>query len=618
MCGISVLFRKENISSDLYSEFLQALHLIDHRGPDDEGIVLINTITGEFTVSRSQIDNISKTSCDWVQSYNLVLGHKRLSIVDLSGNGHQPMQGKNGSWIVFNGEIYNYIELKEELKKLGCIFHTHSDTEVILEAYRVWGEGCLKKFNGMWSFCIWDAPRKKLFVSNDRFGVKPLYYHESSQGLVLVSEIKQYKSYKNISSTINKKNLDDFINYGYLDTSENTIYNDIYRFKKAHYILVNLNDYQTGCINRTQQCYYEISQCKISISENEAKTKLRELLFDAVRLRMRADVDFGFAISGGLDSSAILYSARHIIQSENVDSELIGFSAIFPGYEQADESKYVNIVTDDLPCKTMYSNPMENFSIDAFEQHIYHQDEPIPGTSFLAEWYVYEKVKQSGIKILFNGQGADEVFAGYHHHFYRYCRQLLMRGNLLEYFSLVAQYASLKGLKKSSIHKIVMNEVKLRAKMQLGIAKFDNALVKYWNKIDSLDEILIRDLDTYQLPLYLRSDDRDSMAHSIESRHPFMDYRVIEFGYSLPDNLLISNGWQKSIIRNSITEMPEIIRYRKDKKGYTTPQEAWLEKYKKDFEGYLSYNERIFGERSPSKDKYKNYAIGAWLKMKGF
>lgn len=445
--------------------------------------------------------------------------------------------------------------------------------------------------------------------------MKPLYYKEDANGFMLVSETKQLKAYKNITLSINENSLKNFIDGGYTDTDENTIYNNVFRFKKAHCICIEPKSYQINLIQKTQERYYQINQKRVSIYEREAIKKFRELLYDAVRLRMRADVNFGFAISGGIDSSAILYMARHVIQEENSQNELIGFSAIFPGYEKADESKYIKIVANDLPCQTIYCNPLEDFSIDTFEQHVYYQDEPLSGTSFLAQWNVYQKVQKNNIKILFNGQGADEVFAGYHHHFYRYCRQLLMKGDLPQYFTLVNQYAEIKGVKTDNIHRIVFNEIKLRTKMLLGIAKFDNVLAKNWNRISTLDEMLLADFNVFQLPTYLRVDDRNSMAHSIESRHPFMDYRLVEFGYSLSSNLLIQNGWQKYIIRQAMREMPSEIKFRKDKKGFTTPEDDWLNKYKNEFEDYLSYNKSVLGKKNVTSEKYKNYSLGAWIKV---
>ena len=620
MCGIVAWYNNKGLSKNSITTAITSLEAINHRGPDGEGIALINTKTGsiQFLKTNDTPADISATLtlADYQDySVDLFLGHRRLSIIDLSSGGFQPMTDAYGNCIVFNGEIYNYLELKEELEKSGVRFKTNSDTEVVLAAYRTLGKDCLQKFNGMWSICIWDAMHKRFFISNDRFGVKPLYYYEQAGSFILASEIKQLKAYTNNPLTINPNNLSDFLTEGYTDTSENTIYDKVYRFRKAHYVLFNSIDYQQGFLKDNQVRYYQINTKRTTLGEEGAIAAFRKLLYDAVRLRMPADVDFGFAISGGIDSSAILYTARNIIRDENINHKLIGFSAIFPGYEQSDESKFVKIVADDLPCPTIYSNPMEEFSIASFEQHVYHQDEPLSGTSFLAQWSIYEKAEKSGIKILLNGQGADEVFAGYHHHFYRYCRQLLILGKLPEYFSLVSQYAEIKQIKPAHIHKIIFDELKLKTKMLLGIAKFDSALTKYWNKIDTLEEILKADFDIFQLPTYLRVDDRNSMAHGIESRHPFMDYKLVEFGYSLPYNLLIKNGWQKFIIRKSMHEMPDAIRYRKDKKGFTTPQDSWLEKYKEEFESYLFYNKKVFGKEKPSTDRYKNYALGAWAKM---
>jgi len=623
MCGISVLFNKHKVTKENYVDFLCSLKKINHRGPDDEGIVLINTKTNDFRIikndSASLSDNrVTNIESITIENYNLILGHKRLSIIDLSAQGHQPMQGIDGSWIVFNGEIYNYIELKEELKHFGCQFKTNSDTEVVLEAYRVWGKECLNKFNGMWSIFIWDAIQHKMFISNDRFGVKPLYYFEYKDGFNFVSETKQFHCFNYIPKTLNKNKVSDFIEFGYLDTDNETMYENIFRFKKSNFIYIDPIIYNKSDIFSLSQTYYQLKKTHLIKSENDSIDEFRFLIHDSVKLRMRADVSFGFALSGGLDSSALLYTARNILSEMNLKNELLGFSAVFPNYTNFDESKFINIVANDLPCKTYFSNPIDEFNINSFEKHLYQQDEPINDTSYFAEWSVYKKAHEVGIKILFNGQGADEVFAGYHHHFYKYCRQLLMQGKVPMYSSLVKQYAELKNISKKQIHQIVFNELKLVSKMKLGIKKFDNTLFNYWNKIDTLDEMLFRDFDTYQLPLYLRADDRDSMGFSIESRHPFMDYRLVEFGYSLPNNLLIKDGWQKYLIRRSMHEMPTAIRYRKDKKGFITPQEAWLNKYKPEFENYLKYNKQNLGVEKPSNNIFSNYTLGAWFKVNNF
>lgn len=620
MCGITVFFHKEKINREFYERFIFSLKRIAHRGPDDEGVVLINTQNGNYKIISTELTHkdVAETATIEdvnVEEYNLALGHRRLSIIDLSVGGHQPMRGNDGSWIAFNGEIYNYIELREELKTLGSTFKTNSDTEVVLEAYRTWGEECLNKFNGMWAMCIWDAPQKKIVISNDRFGVKPLYYIEKNDFFVLGSETKQFAKYDDWHGGLNHTHINEFFEFGFLDMDERTMFENIIRFKKSFYAIINPIEYKG--ISENQKAYYSLFKKVVPISETNALSKFRELLYSSVSMRMRADVNFGFAVSGGIDSSAVIYMARNIIKNEKRSNELIGFTATFPGYS-ADESEFVRIVEKDLPCKVHYCLAMDEFNFDSFENHIYHQDEPLHGTSYFAQWSIYKSAKKAGVKILFNGQGADEVFAGYHHHFYRYGRQLLMKGKIQEYLGLVKSYSELKQVPTKKIHATIFNEIKLVAKMKLGIAKFDHALLKHWNKIDSLDTMLLRDFDTFQLPLYLRADDRDSMEFSIESRHPFMDYRLVEFGYSLPNNLLIKNGWQKYIIREAMHEMPESIRLRKDKKGFITPEDVWLEKYKDKFEDYLNYNDKVLGKKRPSKTPFFNYAVGTWLKVNGF
>ena len=623
MCGISVLFHKNRLTQQLLLDFLSSLNTINHRGPDDEGVVLINTTTGNYKIMRTE-----KTHKDIFDSYeladinsadyNLVLGHKRLSIIDLSFSGHQPMQGIDNSWIVFNGEIYNYIELKEELKILGAQFKTKSDTEVVLEAYRIWGIDCLTRFNGMWSICIWDAPNKRIVVNNDRFGVKSLYYYETNHSFRLVSETKQLQKYSDLTLVLNQTHIREFVKFGFLDMDENTMNERVLRFKKGHYIILSPLNYEHECIKNNQKQYYYLHKRQVIINEKDAVEQFRNLLYNSIKIRMRADVSFGFALSGGLDSSAVLYMARNILKNEKMTNELIGFGAVFPGFKDIDESSFIKIVTDDLPCKTYLSYAMEDFNAINFEDHIYKQDEPLHGTSYFAQYNMYNTAKKNGIKILFNGQGADEVFAGYHHHFYRHCRNLLIRGKVIEYFSLVKLYANIKGIKSSKLHKIIVNELKMSTEIKLGIKKFDHAILKYWNKINTLDEMLLRDFDTFQLPLYLRADDRDSMSFSIESRHPFMDYQLVEFGYSLPNNLLIKDGWQKYLIRKSMHELPKSIAYRPDKKGFITPQEVWINKYKDLFENYLTHNFEVLGDSKPSANDFYNYALGAWFKVNSY
>ena len=619
MCGISVLFHQQSLSSNLFEKFLVSLKKIDHRGPDDEGVILINTKSGNYKIIRTdkthpEVKNAVEINDISLSDYNLILGHKRLSIVDLSIHGHQPMQGKDGSWLVFNGEIYNYIELREELKLLGSHFISSSDTEVLLEAYRIWGTDCLNKFNGMWSFCLWDNTNKKIFISNDRFGVKSLYYISNTDNFTLFSETKQYAYSQEDAGPINNKYIQDFSEFGLIDIGQQTIYSKIYRFRKSHYIVIDPikidNNIFTKCVQ-----YYKVKKKAVLFNFSEAVEKYNYLLNSAVSLRMRSDVDYGFALSGGLDSSTIIASAKNILLKENKSNKIKTFSAVFPGHFNSDESNFINLVTDHFKLDSKLINPFDRFNFTDFETHVYHQDKPLQTTSYFAQWSVYWLAKKNKIKVLLNGQGADELFAGYHHHFYRYSRYLLTRGKIREYFSLVKAYSFIKGIDSKKIHKIIFNEVRLSLQIKLKIKKFDNLLLKHFNEIDNLDELLVFDFDTYLLPTYLRADDRDSMAFGIESRHPFMDYRMVEFGYSLPNSFIIKDGWQKYIMREAKIDLPKEILYRKDKKGFTTPQEIWLKKFKSEFDLYLEYNKTVLGKERFSTDIFRDYSLGAWLKV---
>lgn len=613
MCGILAYFNKAGITKIKLRESLSALNAIQHRGPDGDGVVLINSVSGVF--KNLQTDDLPAeinpdlTLDEYVDlSFDLLLAHRRLSIFDTSSKGFQPMYHPHtGNWVLFNGAIYNYIEIREILKGLGHFFVSATDTEVVLAAYQQWGENCLSMFNGMWSIVLWDNVKKSLFVSNDRYGVKPLYYVAKKDELIFCSEQKQFFSFSNVLKSYNEDNLKIFIEEGYSDFDETTFYKNISRFKPSHYLSVSLRDLNE--FNLTAKQYYKLPETIKKYKANDAIDEFQALLADAVKLRMRSDVPYGFSISGGLDSSAILYIASELIPKNDLKT----FAAIFPGMD-GDESEYVKLVDKNLGISTKFINPFNDFTIEDFEKHIYQLDAPVQSTSFYAAWSVARLVKDNNIKVLLVGQGSDEVFAGYHHHFYRYCRELISGGAILNYLSLVSAYSKLKSIPVQKIHIIILNEFKLIAKFKLGLSKIDNKLSQNWQTASTLIQLLKYDLTSHMLPFMLRADDRSSMKFGIETRHPFMDYRLIDFGLSLPSDLKIKDGWQKWIIRESMIELPHSIRYRTDKKGYTTPQNLWVEKHIVDFEGYLNQLDELNFEYKTT-DIFRLYSIGAWIKV---
>ena len=610
MCGISVLFKKNGISLEFQNKFLNSISLIQHRGPDGEGVLQLNSATAEtkyLATEETPPEFKSMHEHGQLADFDILMGHRRLSIIDTSVHGHQPMQYGHLS-MVFNGEIYNYIELREELKGFNCQFKTNCDSEVILAAYQIWGPDCVNHFNGMFSVVIFDSLKRQLFIANDRFGVKPLYYFINHKGIFLVSEVKQIFALDHLKFSLNHEAIDDFLYRGFINTSEETIFNEIKRFPKAHYSLVSVDNFD-GKIDFN--CYYQIGEQKQNLHHDVDTFKA--LLTNAVNLRLRSDVPIGFASSGGLDSSSILYLAHHILVNKGSNYNVNTFSAIFPGLD-GDESSFIKLIEDDLKPVAHYCNPLQTFSISDFEKQLYHQDFPVGTTSFYAEWAVARMVNQAGVKVLLVGQGGDELLGGYHHHFYRYCRQLILQGKIIEYLSQVKSFSNLKQIDVNKIHHTVLNDLRLGLCLRIGLIKLSNSLEREWNKANRLLELLKIDLQKTMLPSYLHSDDRDSMAFSLETRHPFLDYRMVDYCFNMPDKLKIEKGWQKNILRNAMAEMPDAIRYRKDKKGYTTPEKKWLEEYKDDFETYLAYLPEKW-RVEPTAAKFRHFALGAWFKV---
>jgi asparagine synthase (glutamine-hydrolysing) len=612
MCGILAYFNRNGISEKELKQSLNALQKIKHRGPDGEGVVLINTKTGAFhnlitaETPNAALENKTTLNDAVGLDYDLILGHRRLSIIDVSTNGHQPMHYGNGNWIVFNGEIYNYIEIRDELKKLNYTFKTATDTEVIHKAYEAWGAKALAKLNGMFSIVLFDNQKKELFVANDRFGVKPLNYLQEGSKFIAVSELRQISEY-GFKLSYNTSVISNFLQHAYLDYSEDTFFNEIKRFPSSHYAELNL---KSDKLSIEPKSYYTIGEAKVEL-HNPVET-FKELFTDAVKMRLRSDVPVGFASSGGLDSSSVLYTAYNLLKQPQTSPNLATFSAVFPGME-GDESEFISVVEKDLNIKSNYINPLDEFNISDFEKHVYHQEFPVQSTSYYAEWCVAKLVQREKVKVLLVGQGGDELLAGYHHHFYRYCRQLILQGKFIQYFSLLKKYAELKGVATNEIHSKVIGEVKLAIKFKLGLADLGNSLNNKWNKADKLIDLLKLDLKEYTLPTYVRSDDRDGMAFSLESRHPFLDYRLVDFCFALPNDYKIKDGWQKWILREAMPELPQAIRYRKDKKGFTTPQTTWVNKNKKVFESYLQYIPDDL-KTLPCTDEFLKYSLGAWFK----
>lgn len=618
MCGILSYYKVGGINKSNLHLTLSCLKQIKHRGPDGEGVVLIDSKTGKYQLLKTE-DTPKDVNTDLLlenyidQSADLLFAQRRLSIIDLSSNGFQPMKDENGNWIIFNGEIYNYLEIKTELLQNGHLFKTNSDTEVILKAYKAFGTDCFSKFNGMWSIIIWDNQGKQIVVSNDRYGVKPLYYFENKTEWLFASEIKAYYPLKESVKDLNQNSINLFLNSAVLDSGSQTFFEDIKRFPNAHYQIIDFNNN-----TKTMSKYWNHQPVTdYSYTESRAIEEFNAILKDAISIRLRADVECGVALSGGLDSSVVAYYTQQLLKDKKSASKLKSFSVIFPNQE-GDESYYSKYIVQDLNLDGKFVNPFEEFSFDDLEKLTYHLDYPLQTTSYYAAWSLMRLVSSHKIKVLLEGQGADELFAGYSHHFYKYGRELIIKGKIPLYLSEVKAFSNYKNLTTGSVHKTIINEVKLFTKLKLGISKMGFKR-EHVDLLNSLEDDFSRDM----LPSFLRLDDRSSMAFGVESRLPFMDYRLVEFSNKLPSHLKIKDGWQKHIIRKSAGIVPNEIRYRKDKKGFTTPQNEWMKTYRKEFLEYVPSLNKVgidfvdidYKNPHDMNKLFRQYSLAMWAKQ---
>lgn len=585
MCGIVGIYEYNDSQKVDEKALVRARDTMAYRGPDDAGL---------YVSSDKKVG----------------LGHRRLSIIDISFAGHQPFSNKDRSiWIVFNGEIYNYLEIRSELVLKGYSFKSDTDTEVIIYAYEEWGEECVKKFNGMWSFALWDTHKQNLFCSRDRFGVKPFYYYLDRERFVFASEIKAMLSWPFIPRVSNDSKIFEYLAFSFLDTTSQTFFQKIEQLKPAHNLTLKNGQLKT-------YRYWDILEKKVeNLSDNEIKEKFRFLLQDAIRLRFRSDVPVAVLLSGGLDSSAIACLAANAMPNTQINV----FSAVYPG-QTCDESDYIQAVLQKYPnLNPNFIYPQSGDLSKEIGKIIWHQDEPFSSTTTLSHWLLMKEINKAGIKVVLSGQGADEVLAGYYDSFGYYLVELLRQGSIKKFqkeFKLIAKnyqfsktYLALN-LIKSLLPRKAANLLRGALKDKIFYWLNFSFIAKYYgyafseNKFKNVfSNNLWRLLATDSLPRILHYEDRGSMAFSIEERVPFLDYRLVEFIFSLPDKYKIDNGLTKTILRDSLKNIvPEEILQRKIKIGFSTPIKQWLQ-----------VNEKLAGTPSTfrfTRKKYlKEYAV---------
>ena len=592
MCGISGIINKNNKSVEELL-ILQMTDIIAHRGPDSSGSYLYK---------------------------NIAFGHRRLSILDLSSSGHQPMKYLDDLVITYNGEIYNFIEIREELIQKGYIFDSNSDTEVILKAYHCWGKTCVNYFNGMWSFSILDIKQKIVFCSRDRFGVKPFYYIENNDLFSFGSEISQLLPFLP-NRILNKKVALDYLISGIEECSNETFFKDIYLLKGGHNLVFDLqtNSYE---IER----YYNL---KLSDQKNTSVDDYIQELKRSITLRLRSDVKVGTCLSGGIDSSTISSFASTIYQNSN--EKFMAIHAKSSEYK-TDESEFAKIVSKIANINLNFVEP----SYSDFKSNILSiikiQQEPFGSLSIIMQYFVFKKAKELGCIVMLDGQGGDETLLGYE----RYYPAIVKSKKGIA--KLKALLQSSKNSRLSLLDTIKYQYYFSNYKLRLKRLKFKNSFYKseILNEYESEELRIIsesyndisilqkNEIESSQLPHLLKYEDRNSMANSIESRLPFLDYKLVELSLNTNNSLKIKDGWTKFILRKAAeTILPKEIVWRKAKLGFNAPEKTWTKEFENEMIKEIEQSEilnnfihfkKLYFKNLDLRTKWRLYNFSAWEK----
>ena len=556
MCGIAgIVDFRQNVQPEVA---IAMADLLKHRGPDDEGTF---------------------------QASGVALAHRRLAIIDLSRAGRQPMADESGRCrLIYNGEIYNYRELRVELERRGHRFRTRTDSEVILAAYVEWGAGCVQRFIGMWAFGLWDEEKRRLFCSRDRFGIKPFYYRHHGSRLAFASELKAFRA-EGSPLAPNPRVIRAYLEHALVDHTNETFFSGIMQLPPAHSMTFS----DTGL---TLSRYWSLGPDDKNL---DAPDEVRELFLDAVRLELRSDVPVGTCLSGGIDSSAIACAVDHLLRTEAESARPIGerqrtFTAFFaePGL---DERPFARAVVDLTGADAHWISFSDADLINDLPEIVEMHDEPFRSTSMIAQWYVMQAARESGLKVMLDGQGADELLAGYESFFPFFFADLLSRRQWRAFRREVDAYRRVWGA----------SWVRTLA----GIARPFLPAPLAWHarsRLNGSTSVLHRSLRSQpvalptgprtfpdrlrsqlhlvldrRLPELLHAEDRNSMAHSLEARVPFLDHRLVELMFTLAPHHVIEDGLNKMVLRRALRDLlPASVANRSNKIGFATPESRWM------------------------------------------
>jgi len=574
MCGIAgIIDQNKNPVAD--SQIKKMTDLVAHRGPNGSG------------------------------SYNyknLGFGHRRLSIIDLSDAGHQPMALGDDYVITFNGEVYNYIELREELKKLGHGFQTQTDTEVILAAYKEWGTSCVTKFNGMWAFAIHDVKKQIVFCSRDRFGIKPFYYTIIDNKFLFASEIKQFSAFKEKWSA-NKTILMDYLIFNLIDHKDDTFFDGVTKLPGSHNLIYDLS---TDQFEITKYYTLTINKGVTALDERDTLTAFQSEMNRSIDWRLRSDVKVGSCLSGGLDSSYISTLAGNKYTYEQEKFTAVTAQSIDINM---DESPFAEKVVNASDLKWLVTTPTSADFRFFLDDVIYNQEEPFINPSMFMQYFVMKKAKENGIVVLLDGQGADEVLMGYAKYLGAYFKSLPTDKLLTNVFKSQQQY----GVSFFSILKFYLYFTSFSVRYKRNMVSFGNIEKQYLDFVDpdmirklaesykDINELQLLEIFNTTLPSLLRYEDKNSMANSIESRLPFLDWNFVELALSINNQFKIKDGWSKYVLRQSMNGLlPDAVTWRKKKIGFNAPTTLW-------FNGFSDMDAII--HKSPMLNKIYNGKI---------
>lgn len=605
MCGIVGIVNRTGAPVS-QEELDRAIDAVAHRGPDGRGTF---------------------------RSGNVGLGHRRLAIVDLSEGGLQPMHSQDGALsLIFNGEIYNHLELREELRTRGHAFRTSSDSEVILAAYAEWGPDCVRRFNGMWAFAIHDRLENRLVLSRDRFGVKPLFYVDEPAVFAFGSEIGQLLAYLPSRRT-DPDRVKCFLLTGGLDLDEGTFFEGVRKIPAGTSAIYDL---KTDLLTIVPYYALEPHPEYEGLGEQEALARFTALLEDAVRLRLRSDVLVGTCLSGGLDSSSIATIASQL--NAGTSAPFHAITAISEDLA-TDETPFAARLVENSHLNWIRVKPSYADFRESLPDIVASQQEPFGGPSLTMQYFVMKAARDHGIKVLLDGQGGDETLLGYEKYYYTFLRQQWRHAGLQGVLEGLASIRVANGrLGPAGIARYVLGarlpSIRMaghRREMPFlkGAASMPDHIAAFARHSGSAFRLQKLELEKTNLPVLLRYEDRNSMWHGVEARLPFLDFRLVELSLSLPASFKIRQGWTKWILRKAMQDrMPRDVTWRRNKYSFNAPDAIWLKIHADEMKSAVAGSDLLASvcdfkaltagfQDLPLRSQWRLYSVALWQKAFG-